>query len=401
VTVSIETPVFKGARLRRCIDSVLHQSSPDWTFTLVWDGGDQESREILLALDREKRPNVTVYFEPNRGIARARRFLTERTSGDFILPLDDDDALPFYAIERLLDVARQKPWASIIRGQRKFIDEDGKVLDLRPWFPFEPRHYQSGMVTDVMNHSQPYLFRRAAYDRTSGWEGFEDFRFAGEDCDIYLKLEETGTIELVDEVLYYYRVHSRRASLELTDEGAYEMWRRLADKTIARLALPLRRTNDTPPFVYERLPRPIPTRDMAEVIRVAGRTLDLSRVLRQTTKPIVCLMRDDPECAEHAQPFAAAWQLMQSEDLDLAAPDHGCLVLRREVMAAVGGLDEGYETVAVAIADLCLKARQRQFRCIDNATVSVLGQSSGNATHDPADLVRLRAKWSSFPDLLA
>jgi hypothetical protein len=70
-------------------------------------------------------------------------------------------------------------------------------------------------------------------------------------------------------------------------------------------------------------------------------------------------------------------------------------------MAAVGGLDEGYETVAVAIADLCLKARQRQFRCIDNATVSVLGQSSGNATHDPADLVRLRAKWSSFPDLLA
>src|SRR5256885_5318435 len=122
------------------------------------------------------------------------------------------------------------------------------------------------MVTDLRNHTQPYLIRRSAYERTSGWEGFEDFGFAGEDCDIYLKLEEVGTIELLDETLYYYRLHPNRASLVLTDEGAYEMWRRLADKTIARIGLPLKRLNQQPPFVYERPPRPAPTLAMVDFV---------------------------------------------------------------------------------------------------------------------------------------
>ena len=214
---------------------------------------------------------MTVHFAENRGIARARRFLSEHSQGDFILPLDDDDALPFHAVQRFLELATEKPWSAVIRAQREIIDDQGKILDTPPWFPFEPRHYQDGMVTDVFNHTQPYLIRRTAYDRTSGWEGFEDFGYAGEDCDIYLKLEERGTIELVDEKLYYYRVHDERASLLLTDQAAFEMWRRLADKTIERIGLPLRRVNETQPFKYERLSRPAPSLDAVDfVVRVDG-----------------------------------------------------------------------------------------------------------------------------------
>ena len=107
--VSIEVPVFKGGWLQRCIDSVLYQSSPNWKLSLLWDGGDDKSRQILEKLKRRKHPNVTVYFAKNRGIARARRFLTEHSEGDFILPVDDDDALPFNTVERFLAVAEQKP----------------------------------------------------------------------------------------------------------------------------------------------------------------------------------------------------------------------------------------------------------------------------------------------------
>ena len=51
------------------------------------------------------------------------------------------------------------------------------------------------------------------------------------------------------------RVSDRRTSLVITDTAAFEMWRRLADKSIARIGLPLARTNDTPPFTYERRER--------------------------------------------------------------------------------------------------------------------------------------------------
>ena len=73
------------------------------------------------------------------------------------------------------------------------------------------------------------LISRAAYNRTAGWKGFEEFRSAGEDCDIFIKIEEVAPIELLDAVLYYYRLSDRRTSLVITDRAAYEMWRRLAD----------------------------------------------------------------------------------------------------------------------------------------------------------------------------
>lgn len=391
--VSVETPVFKGGWLRRCIESVLYQSSPHWHFSLLWDGGDEESLAILEELERRKNPQVTVHYSANRGIARARRFLTDHSKGDFILPLDDDDTLPFHAIESLLAAAADKPWASVIRARRQFIDEDGKVADVAPWFPFEPRHYQHGMATDLSNHSQPYLIRRSAYERTDGWEGFEDFSFAGEDCDLYLKLEERGSIELLDEVLYYYRLHGNRASLDLTDEAAFEMWRRLADKTIERIGLSLKRTNEQPPFQYERLPQAPPGLDAIDfvlvadpeqnqgfAIRQATRTLagggiaddaihvvtragsrHLDEAFAQTTRPLVCFvdLGIEIESAEQLQTLLA---MMVELEADLAAPklvtedgfvrcaDPGFAAPGRPNEAGTGEWDEGqYDAVTHAL----------------------------------------------------
>lgn len=255
VQVSIEVPVFKGKWLIPCIDSVLHQTSSDWELSLVWDGGDELSRAILERIEKLSHPRIHVWFRENQGIARARRFLTEHSGGQWILPLDDDDVLAPEAVAAFLGEARAKPWAGIIRAQRSFIDEQGRPVDMPPWFPFEARHYEQGMVTDVFNHCQPYLIRRSAYDRTSGWEGFEDFGQAGEDCDIFTKIEEVATIELLPRILYHYRLNSQRASNGLGAPAAKEMWRRIADRTIARIGLPLRRVSDEQPFRYERLPR--------------------------------------------------------------------------------------------------------------------------------------------------
>jgi hypothetical protein len=425
--ISIETPVFKSGRLQRCIDSVLYQSSPDWTFSLLWDGGDAESRRILADLDRQRLPNVTVHFGENRGISRARRFLTEHSSSDFILPLDDDDALPFNAVERFLRAAEQKPWAAVIRGRRKMIDEEGKVLDAPEWFPFEPRHYQHGMVTDLPNHAQPFLISRWAYNRTSGWEGFEDFGFAGEDCDLYLKLEEVGTIELLDETLYYYRVHPNRQSLTLTNSAAFEMWRRLADKTIARIGLPLERTNDMPPFSYQPLLRPTPTLARADfvivaagggtdraaqalkragvpedAVRVADRpaVAGLNDACRRGSRPFICIVDAAVEI-DGARDIKTLLRLMHERQADLASPKLERLMLaRREVVNALGGFDEGFQNRRGAMVDFCLRARQRDFACLDLGDV---GFTCAGPALDPdaaASADRLRQKWADRPHLL-
>jgi GT2 family glycosyltransferase len=264
--VSVEIPAFKGSWLIQCIESVLFQTSQRWRMYLLWDGGDAVSRQVLEMLDALGHARIRVFFGENRGIARARRFLSEVADEPWILPLDDDDLLASDAVEQFLATAEKRPWSGIIRGRRRFIDETNKLVEMAEWFPFEPRHYMNGMITDLFNHCQPYFISRRAYRQTEGWEGFADFRFAGEDCDIFLKIEEVAPIELLDQVLYYYRLNSRRTSHELKPEGAHEMWRRLADKTIRRIGLPLKRVNEHQPFLYERLPAPLPTKDMIDFI---------------------------------------------------------------------------------------------------------------------------------------
>lgn len=252
--VSIEIPVFKGGWLIPCIESVLRQTSPDWNLSLLWDGGDELSKKILEKVAALDHPRIRVHFAENRGIARARAFLTAHSTGEWILPVDDDDVLDPEAVARFLEAAKARPWSGIIRARRGFIDHEGQPVDMPDWFPFERRLFEHGMVTDLMNHAHPYLIRRSAFDRTTGWEGFEDFFFAGEDCDIFVKLEAVAPVELLDAVLYSYRLNPARASHELGPPAALEMWRRIADRTIARLGLPIVRVSDVPPFRYERIP---------------------------------------------------------------------------------------------------------------------------------------------------
>lgn len=474
--VSIETPVFKGSWLRQCVDSVLTQDSKHWTFSLLWDGGDDLSRKILEELDALNHPNVKVYFRKNCGIANARRFLTESSAGDYILPLDDDDVLAGNAVDRFLTFAASRPWGGIIRARRQFIDEEGRVVDMEPWFPFETRHYQHGMATDLFNQSQPYLIKRSCYEQTAGWEGFEDFMFAGEDCDIFLKLEEVAPIELLDETLYYYRINPKRASDTLTVDGAHEMWRRLADKTIKRIGLPIKRANDIPPFRYETLSRPRPTAAMIDFVVLLGDgtrdceqakrhlqslarygitedavhfvTLNESsagsrnRGSKQTTRPVICFL-DEDVYIEGSEIFDELLTMMHEHQAEIVGPKildaQACiysadpyfnedrqpvskgigergeskfnyvsdvpwlpaqfLLVRREVMKAVGGFDDGYVSGQMESADFCLKARLRDFKCLYAGTVAVSYKYHGDVEDFSVSLRRFQEKWNNYPHL--
>lgn len=475
--VSIETPVFKGKWLTHCINSVLTQSSGRWTFSLLWDGGDELSRNILEELDELNRPNIKVYFGENRGIANARRFLTEHSEGEYILPLDDDDVLVGNAVDKFLTFVEARPWSGIVRGRREFIDEEGRVVDMEPWFPFEPRHYQHGMVTDLFNQSQPYLINRSFYEQTAGWEGFEDFMFAGEDCDLFLKLEEVAPIELLNDALYYYRLNPKRASDILTAEGAHEMWRRLADKTIARIGLPIKRKNDILPFSYERLPRTrfskamidfvIPlvggmqgskhakrhlqslkrygiTEDAVHFVTLqeSGAAVSRNQGFHQTTRPLICFL-DDEVHIEGSDIFDAMLAIMHEHQADIIGPkilnDEGVvcsadpyfnedqhpvsrglgergenqfnyvsdvpwlpaqfLLIRREVIKAVGGFDEGYVCSQIESADFCLKARLRNFKCLYAGTAAVVYNNHRYTENFSVSLKRYHEKWNNYAHL--
>lgn len=425
VRVSIEVPVFKGRFLRQCIDSVLAQTSDAWTLSLVWDGGDELSRQILEGLAKDGHPRVHVYFTKNRGIASARRFLSDRSDELYLLPLDDDDLLAPQAIARFLHAAQEYPWASLIRARREVVDELGRGAQQDPWFPFGPRHYQRGMVMDVFNQAQPYLIRRSAYARTSGWQGFSDFLGAGEDCHIFLQLEEVAHFEFVDEVLYQYRLHDRRASHSLTSHAAFEMWRRLVDDAIVRMGLPLARASDMPPFVYQRRSTAVATLEDVDFVLRADAHETAEALLRcgiassaiiaassaeprawkmagfrATRRPLVCFLEEHVRLQTRST-LEAFVQALEESGADLVSPRLGeCLLLRREVITATGGFDECHVPVSLQTVDLCLQARRRDFRCVQTALSGLPFNRSMDLPWTAAELARLRSKWRTHSALL-
>lgn len=440
--VSVETPVIKGDWLIQCIESVLAQSSSRWHFSLLWDNGDELARRILREVEELRHPRISVYYGEGLGIARARRFLTERSSGDYILPLDDDDTLAPTAIERFLEAASQLPWAGIIRGRRGFIDSSGNPVKMDDWFPFEPRHYLRGMTCDVYNHCQPYLISRAAYECTTGWEGFPEFKYAGEDCDIFLKVEEIAEIELVEEVLYHYRINQSRTSLGLGTEVAHEMWRRLADAALSRRGGLLRRTTDMQPFTFEPVEENGYTPDVLFLTLQDGAG-DLRQALEENAAPYICIIGEGVERPSRSV-LHRLIQGLRTQDADLACTkmldadgrligadpyftanmlpnmrgkgevDRGqydfdapaawlfpsFLLVRAAVFRSVGYLDTTYLSGELRSADFCLRARGRGFRCAYIGSVTVIQQGGETKPPSQAEIERFTGHWGRFVHLL-
>jgi hypothetical protein len=75
------------------------------------------------------------------------------------------------------------------------------------------------------------------------------------------------------------------------------------------------------------------------------------------------------------------------------------VVVRREVVKASGGFDEGYERDCTSMVDFCLRARQRDFKCVYLGRVGFTLSDPERSRSTEADLRRLHQKWASYPDL--
>lgn len=373
--VSIETPVAKGEYLRACVDSVLAQSDDRWRLSLWWDGGDASSRGILESIRTLEHPSIDVRFGERLGIAGARRRLTESSRGEYILPLDDDDCLAPDAVAEFLDAAQRAPWAGIVRARREFIDEHGRPVAEREWFPFAPRRYDHGITLDPYNHAQPTLIQRRAYALTQGWQGFAEYGGAGEDCDLVSRIEEVADVVLLDRSLYRYRLHGGRASHALGRAAAEDMWQRIADASLQRRGLDAERTNTKQPYRYRLGPRVQLEPSAVTRVQVSSGT-EAARAVASRDHA-VCLL-DAAVSAPQGPIVDALVDAMRDSGADLAAlvvaeapPTaqddllNGCVALlaRGEIWRCMPGPDAGCASAGAALADVAVRARLRGFDC--------------------------------------
>ncbi len=105
--ISVIIPVYKAeAVIRRCLDSLIRQTFPDWEAVCVDDGSPDGSGAILDEYAARDARFVVLHQE-NGGVSRARNLALEKVRGEFLLFVDSDDFIHPQLMEICLTAARR------------------------------------------------------------------------------------------------------------------------------------------------------------------------------------------------------------------------------------------------------------------------------------------------------
>ncbi len=286
--ISVVMPVYDPAPavLEEALRSVRAQLYPHWELCVADDASTDPAVQRVLQKAAGEDPRIRVERRGENGhIARATNTALALARGPFTAFMDHDDVLPDHALYEVAKAIRREPQLDLIYSDEDKIDARGER--------FEP-HFKSDWNPELLyaqNYVNHLTVARTALIREVGGlrPGFE----GSQDHDLLLRLSDRLTPERVRHlpmVLYHWRtgIGSGTFSDKALARAEAARLAGLRD-LIARRGWPHRAERGPLGFnrLVRALPQPaprvsvvIPTRDRAELLRVALRGL-----LRETDYP--------------------------------------------------------------------------------------------------------------------
>jgi glycosyltransferase involved in cell wall biosynthesis len=197
VTVVIPTYNY-GEYLSDAIESALKQTYKNLEVIVIDDGSSDNTEEIVKRYDGR----LSYYFKENGGISSARNYGMLKAKGEYIVFLDSDDKLHESYVERTLaHLQKHSAHVDFVYTQQQFFEASGRGTQLRA---YNAQHIMKENILPANHLIKTSVAKQFTYD----------VRFKVlEDWDFYLTLAENGFVgSLLDEPMYFYRIHSDRNS---------------------------------------------------------------------------------------------------------------------------------------------------------------------------------------------
>ena len=122
--ISIVVPIYNAEKtLKRCIESIINQSSNNWELILINDGSSDKTQEICEHYQKENN-RIKLIKQSNQGVSVARNEGVKSVSGKYIIFVDSDDYIEPNTIETLNNVIvnSKKDYELVVFGYNKFKD---------------------------------------------------------------------------------------------------------------------------------------------------------------------------------------------------------------------------------------------------------------------------------------
>ena len=204
-TVSVVTAFYnRGSSALESLKSLLDQRDVDFEIVAVDDGSTDDTLTVLRSI---KDPRLTVIAQANGGFTRAINTAVAHAAGRYIAVHGSGDiSLPLRLARQAAVLDRQAHVGIVgcyVRDQAKL-----NVADHVARFPNGLPFFETLLYRNLFTHGE-VMFRKALFDKVGGYR--EIFTYA-QDRDLWLRISQHATYEIVPEVLYERRVFDNSVS---------------------------------------------------------------------------------------------------------------------------------------------------------------------------------------------
>jgi len=266
--VDVVIPVYNGAKtVESAVASIQAQTIRDIRIVVVNDGSTDATKQVLERLAAAD-DRVVLINQTNSGIVDALNAGLAACRADIIARHDADDlALPD-RFEKQLAYLSDHPDCTAVSGAVRHIDEAGRPFGEIVYLP-------SPDLADLDWYPQlePYLrhpflmMRRAAVEEVGGYR----YVYHAEDTDLYWRLQETGQLANMRDLLGDYRIHTQSVTSSSLVNG------RVSALNSQRAGISaMRRRAGRPDITFSKaaLDEYQEARSLEGIIRVGSRDLD-------------------------------------------------------------------------------------------------------------------------------
>ena len=226
--VSVVIPTYNmAAFLPEAVESIFRQSFQDIEVIVIDDGSTDNTPEVMAQFSSR----VKYVRQENAGQTAAYNRGDDIARGEYELQFDADDVLIDGALGRMVSVMDGAPQAGFCYGQVRYMDEEGKALDVHRQWP-----ERSGLMTarqvilELLNlrfiFGSAVLLRRSCFRDVGRFDESLDY---GEDTELFVRMARARPVVYIAEPLAWRRKHSAAITAKLELDRQELSWLKILE----------------------------------------------------------------------------------------------------------------------------------------------------------------------------
>ena len=206
INVSVIIPVYNGELyLEEAIKSVINQSFPPSEIIVIDDGSTDRSELIA----KKYNPDAHYLYQTNKGTASARNLGINKSKGNFLAFLDQDDTWEFKKLEMQINAFQKNKKLDIVFGHlRQFYSPElQEEIKMKIYCPDHP---EPGYLPSAMLIKRDSFFKVGMFE--TKWK-------IGEWTNWFVRATEIGLkTEMLSDILVKRRIHNENKGILKRDE---------------------------------------------------------------------------------------------------------------------------------------------------------------------------------------